>query len=88
MSFRKYRLVDDFNTGSNGQIKQIHYLTEEGFKVIYDAYSSRYGTSQSMERLMERGGFNISEIRFLKQKGVLRRDYNYTQYIVDTEYTD
>jgi hypothetical protein len=34
-------------------------------EVIYAAYSERYGKSQSLERLHERGGFSWKEVEFL-----------------------
>ncbi len=38
-------------------------------EIAYEYYSSRYGTSQSLERLAERGGFGRAELLNL-----LRRD--------------
>lgn len=32
---------------------------------VYDAYARRFGTSQSAERLAERGGFGVGEIVWL-----------------------
>lgn len=34
-------------------------------EIIYRAYSRLYGTSQSLERLAERGGFGWSEVQLI-----------------------
>lgn len=43
------------------------WLAEEA----YTHYSKRYGTSQSLERLAERGGFGREELLMLLRKGPL-----------------
>ena len=34
-------------------------------EIIYEVYSAMYGTSQSLERLAERGGFGWAEVELL-----------------------
>jgi len=31
-------------------------------RLVYKGYSSRYGTQQSLERIIERGGFGMGEV--------------------------
>jgi hypothetical protein len=38
----------------------------------YEEYSKRYGTSQSLERLAERGGFGVEEIVWLLVERIKR----------------
>lgn len=45
------------------------YVPRELAEVAYIGYSGRYGTSQSLERLEERGGFGIIELLQNYEKG-------------------
>lgn len=70
-----------------GRANGIGYITEEGAKVIWEAYEKMnpYGT-QTMERREERGGICwLSEIRLFKEKGFLPADFNWTNYMVRIE---
>jgi hypothetical protein len=62
------------------------YITEEGAKIIYDAYVKMWGCSQTMERREERGGIAwLSEIVMFREKGFLPKDFNWMDYMVRLE---
>jgi hypothetical protein len=62
-----------------------HKITEEGMQILFAAYSSLHGTSQSMERIQERGGFGIVELDDWKQQGRLPKDFDWTKYKVSED---
>ena len=71
-------LTDD----SGGYLSRVtHHLTPEGGEIIYGAYESLYGTSQSRERLMERGGLFVTEIDHFIERGSLPKGFDWTKYI-------
>lgn len=67
-----------------GQKNGICYINEEGARIIWEAYKKMnpYGTTQSMERREQRGGVCwLSEISLFKEKGLLPKTFDLTNYI-------
>lgn len=80
----EYRIILDRKVV--GQKNGTGYITEEGAKIIWDAYVKMWGGSQTMERREERGGIVwLSEIVMFREKGFLPKDFNWMDYMVRLE---
>lgn len=69
-----YKLENDL---SKGYPRTCYALSREVAEILYKAYSTKFGTSQSFDRLFYRGGFGISEIHYFREQGLLDKSFTF-----------
>ncbi len=76
---KKYHVYED---NVPNRVGRHFYITEEGARIIYDAYNSIHPNCNTFDRFWERGGTTILEISHFRDKGALPKDFMWTPYMI------